>query len=53
MLLLLALGVGLWWAQAFADYVESAALDGHVVYARTTPYQRIAVTESKGGFRSQ
>jgi spermidine synthase len=49
-LLLLALGVGLWWAQAFANYVEEAALDGHVVYARTTPYQRIAVTESKGGF---
>lgn len=50
LLLLLALATGLWFGQAFADYIESAALEGSIVYAKTTPYQRIAVTESKGGF---
>ncbi|MGL4554135.1 MAG: polyamine aminopropyltransferase [Gemmataceae bacterium] len=50
LLLLAALGVGLWWSQAFAEYVETASLDGHIAFAKTTPYQRIAVTESKGGF---
>jgi spermidine synthase len=49
-LLLVALGVGLWFGQAFADYIESASLEGSIVYAKTTPYQRIAVTENKGGF---
>ncbi|MFQ3648875.1 MAG: polyamine aminopropyltransferase, partial [Gemmataceae bacterium] len=49
-LLLLLLSLSLWFAQLFADSVENAALEGGILFARTTPYQRIAVTEHKGGF---
>lgn len=49
-LLLVGLGIAFIYAQAFSDYIESASLEGHVVFAKTTPYQRIAVTENRGGF---
>jgi spermidine synthase len=49
--LIAILGVAYWQADAFLAWVEEEQFDGQVLYARTTPYQRIVFAEAKqGGF---
>jgi spermidine synthase len=49
--LLIGLGAVMARAELLTRQAEEIAYDGEVLYARTTPYQRIVVTEHRGGFR--
>lgn len=48
---LLALSVGFAYGERLTDLAEEALFADPVVYARTTPYQRIVITRSPGGFQ--
>jgi spermidine synthase len=50
-LLLALLGGLMFAADALVRWTEEDLFDGQVLYARTTPYQRIVVTEGRLGFQ--
>jgi spermidine synthase len=41
----LALGIGFAWSDAIVGFAEAANYPGTVLYARSTPYQRIVITQ--------
>ena len=45
------LGIGLWKADYVTSLAESDLFTDPVVYARTTPYQRIVITAGQSGFQ--
>ncbi len=45
------LGVGLWKADYLTSQAEADLFTDPVVYARTTPYQRIVITAGQSGFQ--
>ncbi|MBY0233205.1 MAG: hypothetical protein K2W96_28310, partial [Gemmataceae bacterium] len=47
--LMLVLGFGAWGADAFLKWAEEEQFEGAVLFAKTTPYQRIVVAEGKNG----
>lgn len=49
-LLLGLFGVAMWQAEALLRWSEEEQFEGGVLYAVTTPYQRIVVAETRGGF---
>jgi spermidine synthase len=48
---LAALGAGMWWANAILDVAEGNLYADEIVFARTTPYQRIVLTAWKDDLR--
>ena len=48
---LLLLGLGLWKADYLTSLAEADLFNDPVVYAKTTPYQRIVVTAGRSGFQ--
>jgi spermidine synthase len=51
MAVLLLLGTVMLRAEALTRWAEEVVLDGNILYARTTPYQRIVVTGSHARFQ--
>ena len=45
------LGIGLWKADYLTSLAEADLFNDPVVYAKTTPYQRIVVTAGRSGFQ--
>ena len=43
--------VGIWQAGRLTQLAEEDLYNGRVIYARTTPYQRIVVTRGRSGFQ--
>ena len=50
-LVVVLLGVGLWKADYLTSLAEADLFNDPVVYAKTTPYQRIVVTAGRSGFQ--
>ncbi len=50
-LVILLLGIGLWKADYLTTLAEADLFNDPVVYAKTTPYQRIVVTAGRSGFQ--
>jgi spermidine synthase len=48
---LLALGAGMWWGNDILDLAEGNLYADEIVFARTTPYQRIVLTAWKNDLR--
>jgi spermidine synthase len=48
---LILLGIGLIEADRLTRLAEDELYSGPIVYARSTPYQRIIITRAKGGFQ--
>jgi spermidine synthase len=48
---LILLGAGMWWANAILDLAEGNLYADDIVFARTTPYQRIVMTAWKDDLR--
>jgi spermidine synthase len=48
---LVALGAGMWWANEILDMAEGNLYADDIVFARTTPYQRIVLTAWKDDLR--